>query len=81
MDPSAILVDVLLDPQNIDFLANYIQFGYHRGDVNMDGKAVFQGSPNDTDLIFFNTIGHPENIFLNANFIIRQQLPEISIIE
>ncbi len=80
VDPAAILNDVMSHEGNVDFLANYILTGYIRGDVNMDGRAVFQGSPNDTDLIFFNSILHPENTNLNANFIINQQLPPIGTV-
>ena len=77
VDPAALFSDVLGNPNNEEFLTNFILTGYQRGDVNMDGRAVFQGSPNDVDIIFFNNILHPENINLNANFIINQQVPNI----
>ena len=52
-----------------------------QGDVNMDGKTIFQGSANDADLIFVNSLLHPENTNMNANFINNQQLPVINIEE
>lgn len=81
VDPAAIFVDVLSNPQNGDFLANFILSGYQRGDVDMNGIAVFQGSPNDIDIIFFNNILHPENQNFNANYIINQQMPDISTLD
>ena len=81
VDPAALFTDVLSNPNNDDFLANYILTGYQRGDVDMNGRAVFQGSPNDVDIIFFNNILHPENVNFNANFIINQQMPDVTSVE
>ena len=81
VDPAALFSDVLSNPNNQDFLTNFILTGYQRGDVNMDGRAVFQGSPNDVDLIFFNNILHPENTNLNANFIINEQVPAVNTMQ
>ena len=75
VDQDGIFFGVLLDPDNTNLAANYIQDGYNQGDVNMDGTAIFQGSPNDTDIIFFNVVGHPENVNFLANFIVIQQIP------
>jgi len=75
VDVSALLADIQSAEGNSTFSNNYILTGYHRGDLNMDGKAVFQGGHTDTDIIFFNINIHPENFSNNANFIIIEQIP------
>jgi hypothetical protein len=42
----------------------------------MDGTTIFQGAPNDVDILFFNIMGNPANTSFNANFNLSQQLPE-----
>lgn len=74
-DPDNIFFDVLSDPQNTGFQANYINTQYSTNDVNMDGEVIFQGNNNDPNVIFFNALGHPENNNFSANYIIQEQVP------
>ena len=62
-------------PDNDDALANFILKGYYNSDVNMDGVTIFQGAPNDVDILFFNVMGNPANTSFNANFILGEQIP------
>jgi hypothetical protein len=75
VDPAALYFDIITATSNSSQVSNFILTGYRRGDTNMDGRAVFQGSPNDADVIFYNTFLHPENFGYNANYIINLQLP------
>ena len=75
-DASLIAKPVLEASGNPDGLANYILNGYYNSDVNMDGVTIFQGAPNDVDILFFNIMGNPANTSFNANFTLPEQLPE-----
>ncbi len=61
---------------NITGSAFYILNGYYTGDVNMDGRTIYQGTGNDVNYIYLNvTRNHPGNIAGQNIFIIREQLP------
>ena len=75
-DASLIAKPVTESLDNPDGLANFILDGYFNSDVNMDGRTIFQGSPNDVDILFFNIMGNPANTSFNANFTLAEQLPE-----
>lgn len=75
-DASLIAKPVTESPSNPDGLANFILKGYYNSDVNMDGVTIFQGAPNDVDILFFNIMGNPSNTSFNANFTLAEQLPE-----
>ncbi len=67
---------VLSDPNNVDYLANFISEGYDRTDLNLDGKSIFQGPGNERATILINTVlVHPGNSKLLANYIAREYLP------
>ncbi len=67
---------VLSEPDNANYLANYICTGYDRHDLNLDGKIVFQGPGNDRALLLFHSIlTHPQNIGMLANFVLKEILP------
>jgi len=75
-DPTTTFFEVLLEPGNDSFAANFIVNGYRQGDFDMDGRTIFQGPGNDVNFVFFNVLLHPVNFpdFL-ANFVIPEQLP------
>ena len=66
-----ILLEVLLDSSNINFLPNFINRGYTINDFNLDGVTIYQGPNNDRANLFFNTIlKHPDNNLKASNFIL-----------
>jgi len=70
-DPFHILLEILLDDNNAQFLTNYISRGYSDIDFDMDGIIIFQGPNNDRSNLLYNTIlVHPDNTKLFTNFII-----------
>lgn len=75
-DPNSIFFDVTFDPENTDFLANYIKGPvYSNADVNMDGQVIFQGPNNEPNYIFFNVLSYPANLNFISNYIMQEQLP------
>lgn len=74
-DPSTILSNVLLTPENSTYTTNYKLNGYRDADTNMDGLTIFAGPSNDVDLMLGNVLLHPANGTFSSNYIIRQQLP------
>jgi hypothetical protein len=67
---------VLADPDNLDFLANFIALGYNRPDANLDGKSIYQGPNNDRSMLLLNTVlSYGGNSSLLANYIVLQWLP------
>ncbi len=74
-DVSAIALQVK-GPANITGSPTYVLNGYNTGDVNLDGKTIFQGTGADVNFIYLNvTSNHPGNISGTNIFIIREQLP------
>lgn len=74
-DVSAIALQVK-GPSNITGSPTYVLNGYNTGDVNLDGKTIFQGTGADVNFIYLNvTSNHPGNISGTNIFIIREQLP------
>lgn len=68
--------DVISDPANTDFIANFLLEGYFTTDLNMDGSVIYQGSGNEPNSIFFNILSFPANAELLTNYIIQEQLPK-----
>ncbi len=68
---------VIADPNNDEFLDNYIVPGYYRTDYNLDGKSIFQGPDNDRQMLIFQSIlQFPDNkVKFLANYVILEQLP------
>ena len=67
---------VLGDSSNVDFLANFISFGYDRTDIDMDGKIIYQGPDNErAKLLYHTTLSHPLNGNFLANYIVKETLP------
>jgi hypothetical protein len=68
---------VIADPNNVDFLDNFIVPGYYRTDYNLDGRSIFQGPDNDRQMLIFQSIlQFPDNkVKFLANYIILEQLP------
>ncbi|MBK8564216.1 MAG: hypothetical protein IPN76_12975 [Saprospiraceae bacterium] len=67
---------VLSEPDNPEFLANFIAQGYYRPDFNLDGKSIYQGPGNDRSMLLINSIlAHVSNQSLLANFIVLERLP------
>ena len=57
-------------------IANWISNGYHRSDINIDSRVIYQGPLNDRQLMLFNTtLSHPLNDGHIANFVIEGSLP------
>ena len=70
-DIFCILLEVLLDNNNSNYLPNYIHPGYTVNDFNLDGTTIYQGPNNDrANLLFNTTLNHPVNQENFANFII-----------
>ncbi len=71
-----LFTQVMSNPNNTNFLANFIVQGYLNYDINMDGMGIYQGPNNDRSLLLYNTIlGHPDNTANLANFIVSEILP------
>ena len=67
---------VLADPENTEYLANYISYGYDRTDIDMDGKIIYQGPDNErAKLLYHTTLSHPINAGFLANYIVMERLP------
>ncbi len=70
------LLEILLDDGNKDFLPNFINRGYTEKDFNLDGSVIYQGPSNDRAHLLFNTIlKHPQNQSKFSNFIIQLDTP------
>ncbi|MBL7796262.1 MAG: hypothetical protein JNJ90_07145, partial [Saprospiraceae bacterium] len=68
---------VLLDPNNLTFLPNFIALDYHRADANMDGRVIYQGGNSDTDVVFFTVLLFPGNqITFLPNYVVFEQIPK-----
>jgi hypothetical protein len=71
-----LFIRVMGDPDNLEFLANYIADSYDRNDLNMDGKVIYQGPNNDRALLLYHTVmNHPGNLVYLANFIALEKIP------
>jgi len=68
---------VIAEPNNIDFLDNYIVPGYYRTDYNLDGTTIYQGPANDRQFLIFRSIlQFPDNkVKFLQNYVILEQLP------
>jgi hypothetical protein len=65
------LLQILLDSSNQNYLLNFINKGYTVNDFNLDGSVIYQGPQNDRALLLFNTIlNHPDNNSNLTNFIL-----------
>jgi len=66
-----VLLQVILDTLNQNFLPNFINRSYTVNDFNLDGVTIYQGPNNDRSNILFNTIlKHPDNSINASNFIL-----------
>ncbi|MVM31635.1 tandem-95 repeat protein [Spirosoma sp. HMF4905] len=75
-DVSAISLQVKGATNNITGSASYVLQGYTTADVNLDGRAIYQGTGNDVNYIYQNvTKNHPGNVSGQNFYIIREQLP------
>ena len=76
-DVDEIFFRVISNPDNTDFLSNFIVSGYYRTDYNLDGRSIFQGPNNDRQMLIFQSIlQFPDNqIKFLANYVILEQLP------
>jgi uncharacterized repeat protein (TIGR01451 family) len=62
---------------NLGQVPFYILSGYHSGDIDLNGKVIFQSSNNDVEYIYQNIIkNHPGNAQKDRFFVIQQQLPD-----
>lgn len=76
-DVTNIFLEVIGDDNNLHGLANFIRFGYHPEDFDMDGRVIYQGPENDAVKVLFEVIlKHPGNVGQLANFIVVGQVPE-----
>jgi hypothetical protein len=74
-DPDETYYRVLLDPNNINVVPNYIVNAYDRSDGNLDGNVIYQGSDSDSDVPFYTIFLFPGNGSSLPNFIVYQQIP------
>lgn len=75
-DINTLFFTVLLEPLNVNQLANFVVNGYKTSDINMDGQTIYQGPANDRSMLLLNSIlKAPSNVNLLTNYIIVQQLP------
>lgn len=64
------------DPENTEFLANYIVRFYDENDFNLDGFVIYQGPNNDrASLLYYSILASPNNSGFLANFISQGFLP------
>jgi hypothetical protein len=74
-DPDETYYRVLLDPNNINVVPNYIVNAYDRSDGNLDGNVIYQGSDSDSDIPFYTVFLFPGNMSSLPNYVIFQQIP------
>ncbi len=78
-DPMEVFVQITTEPlsapANLFNIPSFILNGYFSGDVNLNGKTIFQGQQNDTHIIYNIMIQHPSNVLNTPSFIIVEQLP------
>lgn len=70
-DIFAMLLQVILDDKNTQFIPNFINRAYSVNDFNLDGTTIYQGPNNDRANLLFNTVLiHPNNNKIAPNFIL-----------
>lgn len=76
-DVFSLFLEVIQSPENTDYLANFIHFGYEVADLNLDGNTIYQGPNNEKISLLLHTIlAHPSNINFFSNFSVEEQLPD-----
>ncbi len=79
-DIITMFIHVIIDPDNVNSLANFVSKGYDLTDVDLDGTTVFQGPDNDRSKLLFNTtLSNGENQNYFANFVLSDKLPETTL--
>lgn len=56
-EPFYILSNVLSAEDNIDGNTNFVNYGYHLTDLNMDGMSIFTGPNSDRSILFIHVFG------------------------
>ena len=75
-DVIGIFIQIVNDPLNTKYLANFVSIGYSSKDVNMDGLTIYQGPNNDkARILFYATLASQENIHNLANYVLNAKLP------
>lgn len=70
-DVFSLFLAVIADPENTNFISNFVSHIYSPADYNLDGKIIFQGPSNERSILLFNTtLAHPENDTYLSNFIL-----------
>ena len=69
---------MLFHSDNITFKANFdFGYGYHQGDIDLDGKVKFTNPDDDKNMLFGQILLFPLNINLLDNFdFFIQQIPK-----
>jgi hypothetical protein len=71
-----VIYQQVLNPAGVLVTPYTIRSGYLNGDINLDGKTIFQGTLNDGEFIYQNVIkNHPGNSSELPFFKIREQTP------
>lgn len=74
-DIDKLFFGILLADGNTKPAENYIYYGYHLTDFNLDGQSIWKGPNSDRTLFFNNTVG---NCILHnlTNCVLMEQLPK-----
>ncbi len=74
-----LFLDIIVEEDNNQSLDNFIATGYLNTDLDLDGRSIFQGPNNDKSKLAFNvTLATPANDNLYVNFIVDEELPELT---
>ncbi len=75
-DINVVLMQVVNALGNASQVPYYILNGYYNGDIDLNGKVIFQSSTNDVEYIYQNVVkNHPGNALKDNFFVIQEQLP------
>ncbi len=75
-DLNVILIQIANALGNPSQVPYYILSGYNTGDIDLNGKVIFQSSNNDVEYIYQNVVkNHPGNTLKDKFFVIQEQLP------
>ncbi len=75
-DITSLILEIISNEENVDYLANFIVSNYSSNDFNLDGNVIFQGPQNEkAKLLIYSILSSPGNFMQLANFVVTEKLP------